>query len=427
MPSSTATSVAHAVIGLVSEASRKRWSTAPTAPSTVPSARTTAAATRRDGPRRDQLEGPQRDRVSGVRRRSARRRGTPGRGSGGRSAGGRTSSRSGGRGRRRTRASAPPRHSVTFSPVSSTWMPPGHVPSARWARTKPAISRTMSSKWRVLRPLGALNVLPCIGSHAHTTGWPASVTARSSGRRRSSTWSAPMRLISVRRPGTRAGLSGSHSASSSAGSTVGPTLQPIGLPTPRRNSTWAPSRSRVRSPIHSMCAEQSYQSSGQRVLAGQRLLVAEDQRLVAGVDVDLAEVRVGLGVDAAGPHEVQGAVDLGGQPLVAAALRAGGDELLVPRVDPGEVGEAALGERPDQVQRRRRLVVRLHEPLGVGHPGGGVERRAVDDVAAERRQVDVALALGGAGAGLGELAGDAADLHDRARPSSTSAPPPSAG
>ena len=29
----------------------------------------------------------------------------------------------------------------------------------------------------------AVNVLPCIGSQAHTTGWPASVTARSSGRR----------------------------------------------------------------------------------------------------------------------------------------------------------------------------------------------------------------------------------------------------
>ena len=44
----------------------------------------------------------------------------------------------------------------------------------RWARKKPAISARTSSKWRVLRPLGAVKVLPCIGSHAHTTGWPAS-------------------------------------------------------------------------------------------------------------------------------------------------------------------------------------------------------------------------------------------------------------
>ena len=44
--------------------------------------------------------------------------------------------------------------------------------------------RRTSSKWRVFWPLGAVNVLPCIGSHAHTTGWPASRTARSSGGRR---------------------------------------------------------------------------------------------------------------------------------------------------------------------------------------------------------------------------------------------------
>ena len=34
-------------------------------------------------------------------------------------------------------------------------------------------------------------------------------------------------------------------------------------------------------------------------------------------------------------------------------------------------------------------------------------------MAAERRQLEVADGLGGRGAGLGELAGDAADLHDR--------------
>ena len=72
-------------------------------------------------------------------------------------------------------------------------------------------------------------------------------------------WSAPIRVIRVRRPGMRAGLAISHSWITSSPVIVGPTLQPIGLPTPRRNSTWAPSRSRVRSPIQSMWAEQSYQ------------------------------------------------------------------------------------------------------------------------------------------------------------------------
>ena len=105
--------------------------------------------------------------------------------------------------------------------------------------------------------------------------------------------------------------------------------------------------------------------AGERVLPGERLLVAEDQRLVARVEVDLVQVGLRLGVDAAGPHEAQGPVDLVGEALVALALAARADELLVPRVHPGQVGEAALGERAQQVQRGRRLVVRLQQPLRV--------------------------------------------------------------
>ena len=194
---------------------------------------------------------------------------------------------------------------------------------------------------------------------------------------------------------------------------LGPTLQPIGLPTPRRNSTCAPSSWRVRSPIHSMCAEQSYQPPVSESCAGERFLVAEQQRLVAGVHVGLVQLVVGLGVDAAGAHEAQRTVDLAGELLVALALGAAGDELLGPRVHPAEVGEAALGERAQQVQRGGRLVVGLHQPLGVGDAGGLGGRVAVDDVAAEAGQLEVADLLGVAGARLGELAGDAADLHHR--------------
>ena len=168
----------------------------------------------------------------------------------------------------------------------------------------------------------------------------------------------------------------------------------------------------MRSPIHSMWAEQSYQSpvsESWRVRASSQPRM---QRLVAGVDVDLVELEGALEVDAAGPHEPQGPLDLGGQLLVALALTAGGHELLHPRVDAGQVGEAALAEGPQQVQRGRRLVVRLHHALGLGHPGRGGGRGVVDDVAPEAGQLDVADALGGRRAGLGELAGDAADLHD---------------
>ena len=119
------------------------------------------------------------------------------------------------------------------------------------------------------------------------------------------------------------------------------------------------------------------------------------------------------GVDAAGPHEVERSVDLRSEALVALARRAGGHELLVPRVDPGEVGEASLGEGPDEVQRRGGLVVGLDEAVRIGHAGGHIETRTVDVVTAERRQVDVADAFRRAGPRLGELPGDAADLDDR--------------
>ena len=58
----------------------------------------------------------------------------------------------------------------------------------------------------------------------------------------------------------RAGLSRSQSSSTSSGLAVGPILRPSGLCTPEKNSTCAPSGWRVRSPIQSMWAEQSYQS-----------------------------------------------------------------------------------------------------------------------------------------------------------------------
>ncbi len=78
-----------------------------------------------------------------------------------------------------------------------------------------------------------------------------------------------------------------------------------------------------------------------------------------------------------------------------------------------EVGVAAAREGAQQVERRGRLAVGVELALRVGDAGGGREVDAVDDVAAVARQLDVADALGRRGARLGELAGDAADLHHR--------------
>ena len=85
-------------------------------------------------------------------------------------------------------------------------------------------------------------------------------------------------------------------------------------------------------------------ASGERVAAGEGLLIAEQERLVAREEVDLAELGQALGGDATGPHELHGPVDLRRQVLIALSCGAGGDELAVPLVDPREVRETALGE-----------------------------------------------------------------------------------
>ena len=105
--------------------------------------------------------------------------------------------------------------------------------------------------------------------------------------------------------------------------------------------------------------------AGQRVHAGQAFLVGEDQRLVARPEVDLVQALLGAEVDAAGGHEAQGAVDLRRDALVALALGRRRHELLVPQVHLGQVGEAALGEGAQQVERRGRLLVRRDQAVGI--------------------------------------------------------------
>ena len=50
--------------------------------------------------------------------------------------------------------------------------------------------------------------------------------------------------------------------------------------------------------------------AGEAVLAGERLLVVEEQRLVRRVEVDLVQLELGVEVDAARGHEAQRPLDL---------------------------------------------------------------------------------------------------------------------
>ena len=202
----------------------------------------------------------------------------------------------------------PPRHSVTSSPVSSTWTPPGQVPVGRWAAKKPWSSARTSSKRRVLRPAFAdegVAVHRVAGPHHRVARRRDGVEQRG---RASVDRRPPMRVMSVRRPGIRSGFRRSHSA------------------TPRRRWSWAdlapdgvvdPGEEldvgavelagALAHPDH--VGRAVVPVAGERVRARERLLVAEDERLVAGVEVDLVQGRLARG-RLRRRHEPQGPVDL---------------------------------------------------------------------------------------------------------------------
>ena len=92
--------------------------------------------------------------------------------------------------------------------------------------------------------------------------------------------------------------------------------------------------------------------AGDRVLPGQRLLVAEDQRLVAGVEVDRVQLRLGLGGDAAGLHEAQGPVDLVGQ-----LARSGGPRRLAATNSWFQAWTRDRSAKPPLVKARSRFSV----------------------------------------------------------------------
>ncbi len=151
--------------------------------------------------------------------------------------------------------------------------------------------------------------------------------------------------------------------------------------------------------------------TGEGVLASQCLFVAENQRLVRGVHVNLVERTVAFGVDAACPHECECPLDFCRHLFVALTLGARSNELLVPCMHAIEVGKASLGERAQQVERARRLMVCLNQPLRIGDSRFVMWGGVVHHVTTERRNLTRADLLGVTRAWLGELTGDTSHLH----------------
>ena len=153
--------------------------------------------------------------------------------------------------------------------------------------------------------------------------------------------------------------------------------------------------------------------AGERILPGQRLLVGEQQRLVAGVELRALELRHGLRIDTARFHEVERFADAVRYVLESLGPGAAPHELERPPVDLAQVGIAARGERAQQVQRRRRLAVGSQHAHRIVAPRLGGELDAVDVVAEVARQRHFTLRFGRRAARLGELSRHATDLHHR--------------
>ena len=147
--------------------------------------------------------------------------------------------------------------------------------------------------------------------------------------------------------------------------------------------------------------------------AGERLLVAEQQRLVTREDAGGAKLGHPLRRQPASAHEAQALGDVAGKLLVAVAGGAVFDEAEIPPMHVIEIGVAALREGAQQIERGGRLPVGHQHALRVRRARGLVELDGVDDVAAIARQLLAALRLGRRGARLGKLPGDAAELHHR--------------
>ena len=132
-----------------------------------------------------------------------------------------------------------------------------------------------------------------------------------------------------------------------------------------------------------------------------------------GVEVGRPQLRMRLGVEADRPHEGERLGDAVGDFLIALGLRTVLDEAEHPTMGVLEIGVSAGGEGAQEVQCRGGLAIGLELPARLRLARFRGELDVVDDVAAIGRQRDAVDRLRAARPGLGELAGDPADLDDR--------------
>ena len=166
-------------------------------------------------------------------------------------------------------------------------------------------------------------VLPCIGSHDHTTTRPSRFTARTSGGSRSPALSAPTPADQREPAGLVVRIEDVDQAQQLVGlAATGRVLRPSGFLMPRQilDMGMIELAGAVADPDH--VAGGAVPVAAGRIHARHRLLEAEQQRLVAGVEIGRAQLRMALEIEPAGLHEAERLGDAVGE-LARSAATAG--------------------------------------------------------------------------------------------------------
>ena len=143
---------------------------------------------------------------------------------------------------------------------------------------------------------------------------------------------------------------------------------------------------------------------------GLGLFVMEDQSFVAGIEIGAQRLVDLLRAD--GLEELEPIGDRGDDPLVLDPKRRMTDETEVPVLRVMQIREAAVDQRPDEVQRERRALIAAQQQGGIGFPGLRRELRSVDDIASVGGQRHPVTGLGVGRARLRVLTGHAAYADD---------------
>ena len=189
-------------------------------------------------------------------------------------------------------SSPPPRHSVTSSPVSSTCTPPGQTSSARQH-----VEELLDLVHHRVEVAGLVAALVHERVAVHRVARPHDRVAgalhrpqqrRAAARRRCR---RPCGSTSVSRPGSRPGSRRRHSVDHVVGRRVGPDLHADRVLHAREELDV-----RAVELAGALTDPQQVRGAvvpvaGEAVAAGERLLVAEQQRLVRRVEVDLVQLR----------------------------------------------------------------------------------------------------------------------------------------